>query len=253
MMLYNRFILIFICFIISNCTTQNLTLNKPKVLSNNNFSNKGFALVYQKPLYESKLISSKINERDLVIFQRNLIRGTDVKITNLLNNKSTLAKVGKNSRYPLFNNSVLSKRIADEIELNIDEPYVEISAIPKNSLFIAKKAKTFEEEKEVAIKVPVNSISIDDLNTKKLIKKIKKDNNFSYTIKVADFYFKDTAELMLKRINGETNIKIANIIEISKNIHRVNLGPFNSINSLQNSYNDVIVLGFENLEIIKND
>ena len=68
----------------------------------------------------------------------------------------------------------------------------------------------------MAIKVPVNSISIDDLNTKKLIKKIKKDNNFSYTIKVADFYFKDTAELMLKRINGETNIKIANIIEISK-------------------------------------
>jgi len=31
------------------------------------------------------------------------------------------------------------------------------------------------------------------------------------------------------------------------------LGPFNNINSLQKSYNAISILGFENIEFIKND
>jgi hypothetical protein len=41
-------------------------------------------------------------------------------------------------------------RIADEINLDKEEPYVEILEILENSVFVAKKAKTFEEEKKVA-------------------------------------------------------------------------------------------------------
>tara|TARA_B110001450_G_scaffold251138_1_gene270825 strand:- start:79 stop:834 length:756 start_codon:yes stop_codon:yes gene_type:complete len=250
-MLYNKYLLILIFFICTNCTTENLNSNKPKLYLENNFTNKGFTLIYRDSLYKSKVITTKLDDRDLIIFQKNLKKGTDVKITNILNNKSILAKVGKNSQYPLFNNSVISKRIADEIELNINEPYVRISAIPKNSLFIAKKAKTYDEEKKVAYKVPVNSISIDDLNTKKDPTKKKVNIKFSYIVKIADFYFYETAKLMLKRIRSETNIQNANIIKITKNVHRVYLGPFYDIYSLQKSYNDIKELQFENIEIIK--
>jgi hypothetical protein len=31
------------------------------------------------------------------------------------------------------------------------------------------------------------------------------------------------------------------------------LGPFTNINSLQKSYNDISILQFENIEILKND
>ena len=120
-----------------------------------------------------------------------------------------------NSEYPAFNNSVVSLRIANELNINIEEPYVEIIALSKNSLFVAKKAKTYDEEKKVANKMPVNSISIDDLNIDKT--KIKKDLNrkFSYILKIGDFYFKDTASSMIKRIKNETNVEKTNIKKIS--------------------------------------
>ena len=74
-----------------------------------------------------------------------------------------------------------------------------------------------------------------------------------YIIKVADFYFEDTASVMVKRITNETRIKKPKIKKISDKKYRVFLGPFNNINSLQKSFNDINILEFENIEIIKND
>ena len=102
----------------------------------------------------------------------------------------------------ILNNMVLSKRIADELELSINQPYVEILEILENSIFVAKRAKTFDEEKNVAIKAPVDGISINDLNKKKIDEEPVL-TKFSYTIKVADFYFNDTALMMLSRINKD--------------------------------------------------
>ena len=76
---------------------------------------------------------------------------------------------------------------------------------------------------------------------------------FSYNIKIADFYFIDSAKSLVKRIKNETSIKQIRIKKLSKDKYRVYLGPFNNIKSLQSSYNGVNMLEFENLEIIKND
>ena len=111
----------------------------------------------------------------------------------------------------------------------------------------------YDEEKSVADKAPVKSISINNLNKVKEIQPKIIDKNFLYTIKIADFYFRDTALLMVKRINTETIIKKVHIKKISDKKYRVYLGPFDSIISLQNSYNDVDMLEFENIEIMKND
>ena len=221
----------------------------------NSFSNKGFALIYNENLFENKIISKKIDERSLIIFQRNLKINTQVKITNILNNKSIIAKVGKKSSYPSFNNSVLSKRIAKDLDLDLNEPYVEIIEINKNTAFIAKKAKTFDEEKKVASKAPVNSISINDLKITESskTKKKKKKRNFSYEIKIASFYFESTAKIMLNRIKTETIITNPKIKKISDNEYRVYLGPFDNIDSLKKSYNGISILEFDNIEIIKND
>ena len=53
----------------------------------------------------------------LIIFQRNLNKNATVKIINLLNEKSIIAKVGNNAKYPSFNNSVISLRIFNELKL----------------------------------------------------------------------------------------------------------------------------------------
>ena len=89
----------------------------------------------------------------------------------------------------------------------------------------------------------------DDLNNQ-----VKKNSNdkFSYSIKVADFYYKKTANLMIDRIKTETSITNIKLIKLSKTNYRVLLGPFNDISSLKESFEKMNLLYFENLEILKN-
>ncbi len=248
---YKNFLAIFF-IIISGCSTLVVTDIDKKIINKKNFTNKGFALIYSDNLYKQKIISKKLDERGLIIFQRNLRKDTFVIIKNILNNKSIIAKVGSSSKYPLFNNSVISKRISDEIEIDLNEPYVEIFEILENSSFIAKKAKTFDEEIKVAEIAPIESISVNDLNNTKKVKKTNK-KKFNYIIKIADFYFKDTAKSMIGRIKKETSINNISIQNLSDIEYRVFLGPYDNIKSLQKAFNDISVLGFENIEIIKND
>ena len=250
-MFYKNILFLIFFLFLSNCTVEVLLENKPKVIIQEGYSNKGFTLVYSETIFKKKIVNKKIDERSLIIFQKNLKPNTQVKITNIINGKSILAKVGKNSIYPSFNNSVVSLRIAEELDLDNSQPYIEILEIIENSIFVANKAKTFDEEKRVAVKAPVNDISINDLSISK--KNDKKDKNirFSYIIKIADFYFKDTALMMLKRIKSDSVIKNPKTEKISDKKYRVYLGPFTNINSLQKSYNDISILNFENIEIIK--
>ena len=252
-MLYKKLLILCCLILLNNCTATTTTKNKNLNSLENPFINKGFSLIYNDKFYYDKVISKKIDERSLVIFQKNLKKNTIVKITNILNNKSIIGTVGSNADYPLFNNAVLSLRIADEIGLNENEPYVEILEVLEDAIFVAKRAKTFEEEKKVANKAPVNNINISDLNTKQTNTKNELSKKFSYEIKIADFYFNDTASLLVDRIVKETMIKNVKIKKINEKKYRVYAGPFNNINSLQKSFNDISILEFENIEIIKND
>ena len=63
--------------------------------------------------------------------------------------------------------------------MDLNEPYVEVYEVIQNSTFIAKKAKIYEKEKEVANKAPVDSVNINDLNsnTEKEIKYLSKEGS----------------------------------------------------------------------------
>ena len=240
--------LIIILFLFS-CTTNNIKKDKD-VFFKDSFSNMGFTLIYNDSLKKNQLVNKKIANRSLIIFQKNLKKNTRVKITNLLNNKSILATVGLSSKYPSFYNSVISKRISDELELYENEPYIRIQEISENSIFLARKAKTYDEEKNVANKAPIENISINNLSVNK--KKIFKDkkNKFNYIIKIADFYYQNTAKLMSKRIKDESKLN-SHIIKLSETNYRVYLGPFKDLKSIQKAFIDIGVINFENIEIIK--
>ena len=89
-------------------------------------------------------------------------------------------------------------------------------------------------------------------NKNKNKNKIKKAK-FDYIIKVADFYYKKSAQSFIKRVKNETLIDNLELQVITNVQYRVFLGPFKNINSLQKAFNDVNILDFENIEIIKND
>ncbi len=245
-----KFLLIFFIFVFS-CTPKNENIIFESV---QNYSNIGFTLVYSDEMYKSKKISNKIDERSLIVFNYKIKSDTPVKITNLLNNKYLIAKTGKKSKYPFFYNSVVSKRIADELELNMDQPYIQIKTLDSNSIFIANKSKTFEEEREVADKAPVEGISIKNIGTdlkQKKLKKKSKSTSFNYIIKFADLFFDDSAQMLKKRLAEEFDIKNVKVKKISQNSYRVYSGPFMDLDSLKKEFINLNKLNFENLEIIK--
>ena len=226
--------------------------NKNKKLNfdiENKYKNSGFALIYNDNLSDIK----KIEPRSLMIYHKSLKKKSMVKITNPINGLSLIAEVKSNKiEFSNFYNSVLSLRIAETLDLDHNEPYVNIILISKNSTFVAKKAKTYEEESVVAEKAPVDGIQINDLNAKK-VKKIKTNiKNFSYSIKITYFYYQDTAQIMKDRIKKETSIKNLNIIKLSQTKYRLLIGPFNDIKSLKESFEKMNLFNFENLEILKN-
>jgi len=231
---YKSILIVFFIFLLG-CEQNNLKKNVINKEIMSKYKNSGFTLVYDPVLKKEKKISKKIDNKSLFIFHKNLKKNSFVKITNPINQKTVIAEVISNKvRFSDFYNSVITSRIADELSLNLNEPYIDLVLISQNSTFIAKKAKTYNEEKKVAEKAPVDGIQIDNLGDVNQPKnEAKKDNIFSYSIKIADFYYKDSAKNMSDRIIDETNITNPVIKTISNTKYRVLLGPFNDIKKLK--------------------
>ena len=236
------FLLIFGC----NQSSYNKA-KKIDISEESRYKNSGFALIYNDKLENIK----KLEPRSLNIYHKSLKKKSIVKITNPRNGKYLIANV-KSTRvkFSNFYNSILSLRIAEELELDLTEPFIEIVLLSKGSTFVAKKAKMFEEEKKVAEKAPVDGIKINDLNQKEVKKNRIKKKKFSYIIKIADFYYKDSAHLMAERIKDESLIDNVAIVKLSETKYRVLIGPFNDIKSLQNSFEKMSMFNFENLEVL---
>ncbi|MDC0352217.1 SPOR domain-containing protein [Candidatus Pelagibacter sp.] len=249
---YKSILIVFFIFLVG-CEQNNLKKDVVNREIMSKYKNSGFTLVYDPVLKKEKKISKKIDNKSLFIFHKNLKKNSFVKITNPINQKTVIAEVISNKvRFSDFYNSVITSRIADELSLNLNEPYIDLVLISQNSTFIAKKAKTYNEEKKIAEKAPVDGIQIDNLGDVNQPKnEAKKDNIFSYSIKIADFYYKDSARNMSDRIIDETNITNPVIKTISNTKYRVLLGPFNDIKKLEDSFNEIKSLDFENIEILK--
>ena len=246
-----RFCLNFI-FILLLLSCNKSSYNKDKKINiseKSGYINSGFALIYNDKLENVK----KLEPRSLDIYHKFLEKKSIVKITNPRNGKYLIANVNsKRVRFSNFYNSILSLRIAEELELDFNEPFIEIVLLSKGSTYVAKKAKMFEEEKKVAEKAPVDGIKINDLNQKKVKKNKIKKKKFSYIIKVADFYYKESANLMAERIKDESLINNVDIVKLSETKYRVLIGPFNDIKSLKNSFEKMSIFNFENLEVLDN-
>ena len=247
---FRFFYIFFIILFLSGCNqSTNDKFSTLNIGIEKKYKNSGFALIYNQDLDYIK----KLEPRSLNIYHKSLKKKSIVKIINPQNNKYLIAEVKSNRiNFSNFYNSVLSLRIAEELELDFNEPYIELVLVSKNSTFIAKKAKMFDEERSVAEKAPVDGIQINDLNKKKVKKNKSKNKKFSYSIKVADFYYKDTAKVMMNRIKNEALIKNLSIKRLSKTKYRVLIGPFNDIKSLKDSFEKMNSFNFENLEILKN-
>ena len=198
----NKFIftllLTFLTFSCAEYKTVKTSKQKEKVY----YSSMGFALIYENDHYTNKIVDKKINNEKIEVIHNSLRKNTSVKITNPNNGKFFEAVINKKGNYPKFFNLVISQKAASILELDFDNPYVEILEVKKNKKFVAKESNTYDEEKNVAEKLPVDEIKMDDLSKskKKLLtqKKVKKNNMFLLVI--SDFYFKESAQDLKKEL-----------------------------------------------------
>ncbi len=226
--------------------------NEKKEIINIVYSNKGFALIYDENA--DKFLKDNLDNTSLNILSPNLPNGTPVRITNIINGRSLMTVVKNKTILPVFYNSVITNRIVSELSINPNEPYVFIETINSNNLYVANDVKTFDEEKEVANKAPVDDIMVQSISLETEVKETKNDNfvtDFNYIIKFADFYFEDSAIMLKKRLFEEHNIENILIKKLSQNNFRVYKGPYKDFEKLKKGFHNIENLDFDSIEIIK--
>ena len=228
--------------------------NYSRVDLNESFSSKGFAYIYNEKDFIDKVIRGKLDNNSLQIAHNKLRPGSLIKITNVKTNDTIILNKKKKFQYPEFYKIVITKPVADKINLKADLPLVEVIEVKKNKSFVAKKTKIFKEEEKIHSNAPVESVTINNISKKQKVKnKATKDK---FYIIIAEFYSKNSALLLQKRITQELkNFNSKKLLIKSKNLNKITLlsGPYNSINLMKNDYIQLKDFGFEELNININE
>ena len=217
----------------------------------NYYFSKGFALVYNEDLYYQKVVNKKFSDEKYGAMHNLLKVNTSVKIINPSNSKFLDIKISKKANYPKIFNIVLSRSVAFALELDMENPYVEVFETKKNKTFVAKESNTFEEEKNVSKKVPVDEVKMDDLTKVEIKTKKKLDKKSNFILVISDFYYEDSANNLMKELVKKTEINNISVKKINDKKYRLFAGPFKNFNALKTTYISLNKLGFENMNIYR--
>ena len=244
-----KFRLIILLLFFTSCAQNYTSLD-----SNQSFTSKGFAYIYNEKDFLDKIIKKQLDNNSLQIAHNKLRPGSLIKIINIKTNDSIILKNSKRFEYPEFYKIIITESVADELNLKMDLPLVEVIEVKKNKSFVAKKTKIFKEEEKIHSNAPVETVTINNISKKKQVKnKNRKDKLY---IIIAEFYSKNSANLLKKRIIQElTNFNSKKLYIKSKESNKITLlsGPYKSINLMKNDYIQLKNFGFEELDISINE
>ena len=248
-----KFKIILLIFLLSSCAQGNFISPKSKVF----FNSKGLAYIYNDKDYKNKIIKQKLDNQLLQVAHNVLRPGSLIKIINLKTNEEIIIKNTKKINYPDFYKILITEKVANKLNLIEEFPFVEVLEIKKNKSFVAKKTKIFKEEEKIHSNAPVETVKIDNIskNTNKIKLKKKLDNEKIYII-IGDFYSRNSAKLLVDRINKEMSnfdSKKLTLKMINRNKIRLLSGPYRSINLMKNDYIQLKNFGFEELDITINE
>ena len=239
-----KYRLFFILIILVSCSSGSVNKYEKPV-----FNSKGFAYIYSIEDYEKKIIKKKINNYEPVIAHNLFNRGVLLKITNPKNGKNIILKNSFKLNYPDFYKILITKTISDRIGLDANFPFVEVEELKKNKSFIAKKAETHEEEKQLQVKAPIEKVKISNIS-----KTIKKTSNKErkFVIVLGNFYSFESANLLKKRVKMESQPlrdKKITILKKDKHNFEVFLGPYKTIKTIKNDYIALKQINFDDVDI----
>jgi predicted nucleic-acid-binding Zn-ribbon protein len=232
---------IILSFLLTSCANYSSNFEKKP-----GYSASGFA-------YIEKNTSLSVKSDNFFISHNKLKTGTKIRIINPINKKSLEVIMKKKISYDNFYKALISKSIAEKLDLSLEFPFVEINEIKLNKSFVAKQAVTDIAEKKIANTAPVSKIDINNIskNLNKGVKKLR-----TYSILVAEFYNLDSAKLLKKKLGlilKDSNYQLIYINQINTKKHELLMGPYNTINKLKNDYIVLNDSNFEDLDIKANE
>ena len=237
----------FFLILLSACA--NNQISKEKNVNKIFYSSSGFALIYEDNFYKQGVVSVSLNNEKVIAMHSSLNKNTPIKIINPETSKVVETKIYKKSKYPKIFNVIISKKIAEILELDANNPYVEIIEVKKNKTFVAKEGNIYEEERNVADKAPVDEISMSVLSDDQSENTRKNVSQSKYIIVVADFYYEDSALNLRNDLAKKTKIGNISIKKINNQKYRLLVGPFKNFSALKTSYISLNNLGFDTLNV----
>jgi hypothetical protein len=218
----NKLIVLFF-ILIASCQTFSSSEN------NNTYEKIGFA---------------EFTKNDDVI-HRNIAPNSKVKITNLLNKKSLVVEVNKNSNFKKEREIIIPNKYMDLLELNYNLPIVKIETLRTNKTFKADTAKIFDEEKKITQNVEIKNVDIIDLSKNNS----SKNNNLNkLIIYYGDFTFKNSALDMVSLLKKEIKNLNPTVIQVNKKF-RVKVTTINDISEFDIFFNKIVNTKFDNYNI----
>ena len=123
----------------------------------------------------------------------------------------------------------LPDSILKELKLSKNLPLIHMQSLRKNKIYIAKKTKTFEQEKRVDKKIKIEKINVMNLSEKKKIK----DKIY---LNFGPFYNKTYANQMYKVLNFKINNKNLIFKDYKDNNYKISVGPLNNLKEYDKIY-----------------
>ncbi len=246
-----KFKLILLILLFSSCS-QNYVNN---VDSKIYFKSKGLALIYTDDDHKKKIVNKKLDNDFLQVAHYKLRPGVLLKIINTRTKDEIILKNSKRVKYPDLYTILMTKKVANKLNLTEEFPFVEVLEIKKNKSFIAKKTKIYKEEETIHSNAPIETVKIANIskNQKKRTKQFQKKEIY---IIIGDFYSKSSANTLIERITRNlTNFDSNKLYIKTKNTNKIRLlsGPYRSINLMKNDYIQLKNFGFEELDITINE
>ena len=195
---------------------------------------------YEKNITYEKIGFVEFNKNEDVL-HRNIEPNNQIKITNLLNKKSVIVSINKNSNYKKEREIILPNKYLDLLELNSNLPIVKVETIRTNKTFKAETAKIFEEEKKISQNIETKNVDIVDLSINKTSKDISLKRVVIY---YGDFTFKNSAIDMVSLLKKEIKNVNPTIIQVNKKF-RVKAVTISDINEFDIFFNKIVNTKFE--------
>lgn len=251
-MLIKKIVILIFLLSIFSCAEYKQTQNIKEKIEPTKYSTSGFVLIYEDSLFKEKIINRKIRKNQDYVLHKSLKVNTNLLLYNPKNSKKYFAKV-KKAKFPDIYSLVITNNMANYLELDMSNPFIEIYEVKDNLKFVAKKATTFDEEKKVAEKVPVNTVSINNISENQNVSINSNKDYFNYSILISDFYFLDSANKLKEKLTENSDIKKLYIKNVKPQVFRLASGPFKDFITLKNVYLSLNRIGFDELKIFKND